>query len=123
MLLKKLGSEKARKRLVRKVRIRNTISGTALRPRVSVFRSSKHVFVQAIDDTVKPSGHTLCSVSSQAKKVKSCTVALAKTLGEELAQKLSEIKITEVVFDRNGFLYHGQVAAVAEGLRAKGIRV
>jgi large subunit ribosomal protein L18 len=123
MLMKKLGSEKARKRLVRKIRIRNTISGTAARPRVSVFRSSKHVFVQAIDDTAAPSGRTLCSVSSQAREAKSCTVALAKTLGEELAQKLGDMKVTEVVFDRNGFLYHGQIAAVAEGLRAKGVRV
>jgi len=120
MLMKKIGSEKNRKRLVRKMRIRNAISGTAERPRISVFRSNKHVFVQAIDDTT---GRTLCAVGSQSKKVKSCTVALAKTLGEDLAQKLGELKITQVVYDRNGFLYHGQVAAVAEGLRAKGISV
>jgi len=120
MLKRKAGSEKARKRLVRKIRIRNTLSGTAERPRVSVFRSNKHVFVQVIDDTA---GHTLCAVGSQSKKVKACTVAIAKSLGEELAGKLSELSITRVVYDRNGFLYHGQVAAVAEGLRAKGISV
>jgi len=120
MVIRKFGSDKVRKRFVRKLRIRNSISGTAERPRVSVFRSNKHIFVQAIDDDA---GRTLCAVGSQSKKVKSCTVPIAKTLGEELAQKLGELKITEVVYDRNGFLYHGQVAAVAEGLRAKGISV
>ena len=120
MLIKKVRSEKARKRLVRKIRIRNTMSGTATNPRISVFRSSKHISAQAIDDE---RGVTLAAVTSVGKNAKSCTVATAKTLGEELAGTLAAIQIAGAVFDRNGFLYHGQIAAIAEGLRAKGIRI
>ena len=120
MVTKKQRSEKTRKRLVRKIRLRNTISGTVTKPRISVFRSSKHISVQAIDDE---KGLTLCSVSSLGKSAKSCTVAKAKELGEELAGKLASLNVSVAVYDRNGFLYHGQVAAVAEGMRAKGIRI
>lgn len=120
MIMKKIRSEKSRKRLVRKIRIRNTITGTALKPRISVFRSNKHIFVQAVDDE---KGATLCAVSSLGKNAKSCTIAKAKELGEELATKLLAMNISMAVYDRNGFLYHGQVAAVAEGLRAKAIRI
>lgn len=120
MVMKKVRSEKSRKRLVRKIRIRNTITGTALKPRISVFRSNKHISVQAIDDEKSV---TLCAVSSLEKNAKSCTVAKARELGEELAAKLSAMNVSMAVYDRNGFLYHGQVAAVAEGLRAKGIRI
>jgi large subunit ribosomal protein L18 len=120
MVMKKVRSEKTRKRLVRKIRIRNLITGTETKPRISVFRSNKHISVQAVDDE---KGVTLCSVSSLGKNAQSATVAKAKELGEELAAKLAGMNISMAVYDRNGFLYHGQVAAVAEGLRAKGIRI
>ena len=120
MLMKKVRSEKARKRIVRKIRIRNMISGTASIPRISVFRSAKHISAQAIDDE---RGITLAAVTSVGKGSKSCTVAMAKTLGEELAGKLAAVQIAGAVFDRNGFLYHGQIAAIADGLRGKGIRI
>ena len=104
----------------RKMRIRNRIHGTSIIPRVSVFRSNRHLFVQAIDDV---SGKTLCSSSTYGKDSPlNNNVENAKKVGESLATKLLELKIDQVVFDRNGYLYHGKVAAVADAMREKKIR-
>ncbi len=89
-------------------RIRTTISGTADRPRLSVFRSNKAVYTQLIDDV---KGHTLVQAQS----------ADAKTAGAELAKKAKALKISKVVFDRGGYLYTGKIQAVADAAREGGL--
>jgi large subunit ribosomal protein L18 len=120
VMLKKM-LEKDRKRLKRKVHIRKRISGTVLRPRMSVFRSNRRLSVQVIDDT---SGHTLVSASTLEKDLREIkpTVAGGAALGEIMGKRLLEKSITEVVFDRNGYLYHGVIKAIAEGVRKAGVR-
>jgi large subunit ribosomal protein L18 len=112
--------EKDRKRLRRKVHIRKRISGTEQRPRMTVTRSNKSLSVQIIDDI---KGHTLVSVSSLEKELKNikATVAGAGQLGEIVGKRLLERNIKTVVFDRNGYLYHGIVKALADGTRKAGI--
>lgn len=106
----------------RKIRIRKKISGTEERPRLSVYRSVKHISVQAIDDV---SGKTIASVSSVGKKIKikenTGNKATAEKIGELIGDKLIEKGCKKVVFDRNGFLYHGRVKSLADGVRKKGI--
>ncbi|MDR3173958.1 MAG: 50S ribosomal protein L18 [Treponema sp.] len=113
--------EKDRKRLKRKVHIRKRISGTSERPRMTVFRSNRALSVQVIDDT---KGHTLVSVSTLEEALRSLKVTVegAGQLGEEMGKRLLEKNITTVVFDRNGYLYHGVIKALAEGARKAGIR-
>lgn len=111
-------------RLRRKRSIRKRISGTGERPRLSVFRSNKHIYCQVIDDN---SGVTLASVSSQTDTVKASAdgkdkTALATLVGQAIAEKCKEKNIESVVFDRNGFVYHGRVKAVAEGAREGGLK-
>jgi len=113
MLLKTL------KRLRRKNKIRSKISGTASRPRLAVFRSNSNISAQLIDDVA---GKTLAA-SSDLKMEKSGTKTdAAKKVGEDLAKKILDLKITEIVFDRGGFAYHGRVKALAESLRASGLK-
>lgn len=113
-------------RLLRHSRLRKSVSGTAERPRLSVFRSLKDLYVQVIDDTV---GHTLVSVStkekavSQALTVAHCTVAAAKLVGKLVAERAKEKGITEVVFDRGGHVYHGRVQAIADAAREAGLKL
>jgi len=111
-------------RLRRKRSIRKRISGTGERPRLSVFRSNKHIYCQVIDDD---SGVTLASVSSQTDAVKSAAdgkdkTGLATLVGQAIAEKCKEKNIESVVFDRNGFIYHGRVKGVAEGAREGGLK-
>ncbi len=108
--------EKDRKRLRRKVHIRKTISGTAERPRMTVTKSNRRISVQVIDDT---KGHTLASASTLEKDLKDikATVAGASQLGEIIGKRLLEKNIKTIVFDRNGYLYHGIVKALADGSR------
>ncbi|MFA6198492.1 MAG: 50S ribosomal protein L18 [Patescibacteria group bacterium] len=103
----------------RKKRVRSRVVGTAERPRLSVFRSLKHITAQLIDDTAS---RTLVSVSDQSLKNKLTGVAAATAVGEAIAIKAAEKKIASAVFDRNGYRYHGQVKAMAEGARAKGLQ-
>ena len=112
--------EKDRKRLRRKVHIRKRISGTAERPRMTVTKSNRSISVQVIDDT---KGHTLVCASTLEKDLKNikATVAGASQLGEIMGKRLSEKGIKTVVFDRNGYLYHGIVKALADGSRKAGI--
>lgn len=113
---------KNQQRLKRKVRIRKKISGTADRPRMCVFRSLKNVYVQVIDDV---SGVTLVGVSSQNKEIKAKQlngVKLAAHIGDVVGQKCVEKNITEIVFDKSGYKYHGRVKAVAESARKQGIK-
>lgn len=101
-----------------KTRIRGRISGTAERPRMTVFRSNKQIYVQLVDDLA---GKTLCAVSSRgiAEGDKS---AIAAKVGEEIARKAQEAGITTVVFDRNGYLFHGRVKSLADAARKGGLK-
>jgi large subunit ribosomal protein L18 len=112
--------EKNRKRLRRKIHIRKRISGTAERPRMTVTKSNKSLSVQIIDDL---KGHTIVSASLLEKDLKNikATVAGAGQLGEIVGKRLLERNIKTVVFDRNGYLYHGIVKALADGTRKAGI--
>jgi large subunit ribosomal protein L18 len=112
--------EKDRKQLRRKIHIRKGISGTLERPRMTVTRSNRNLSVQVIDDT---KGHTLVSASSLEKDLKNikATVAGAAQLGEIVGKRLLEKNIKTIVFDRNGYLYHGIVKALADGARKAGI--
>ena len=109
-------------RLRRHRRVRGKISGTAARPRLDVFRSAKHIYVQVIDDE---KGVTLASASSMDKDFNAYggNVEAAKKVGENIAKKCLEKGITEVVYDRGGFVYHGRVQALAEGAREAGLKL
>ena len=113
--------EKKRKRFRRKVHIRKCITGTAARPRMTVFKGSRSLSIQIIDDS---KGHTLASASTLEKDLKSikANVAGAGQLGEVMGKRLLEKNIKSVVFDRNGYLYHGLVKAMAEGARKAGVQ-
>jgi large subunit ribosomal protein L18 len=113
--------DKQRKRAKRKVHIRKHISGTATTPRMSVFRSNSHMYVQVIDDVV---GNTLVSASSMETEFRGLknTVEDAAKLGEIVGKRLLEKNIDSVVFDRNGYLFHGIVKSIADGARKAGIK-
>ena len=115
-------SERARKRRHRRIRMR--ISGTAERPRLNVYRSLNHIYAQVIDDVA---GHTIASAST----LDSALVAdlegktkreKAEAVGKSVAQKAKDAGISEVVFDRGGYLYHGRVKALADGAREAGLK-
>lgn len=114
---------KAALREKRKVRVRKTISGDAGRPRLTVFKSAKHIYVQAIDDV---KGVTLAQASTmdsegKAKVTGNKKVACAGQIGELLGQRLLALGIKKAVFDRNGFRYGGRVKALADGARQAGV--
>ena len=101
----------------RRRRIRGRISGTPERPRLSMYRSARHVYAQVIDDTV---GKTLASVSSFGGE-KRADIEECARLGKELATRCKASHIVKVVFDKNGFAYHGRVKAFADGAREGGL--
>ena len=110
-------------RLKRKVRIRKKMNGTEERPRMSVFRSDKHIYAQIIDDV---KGTTLVAASTLSPEYKEMEkpkgkVESAKRVGEIIARKALEKGITKVVFDRSGFIYHGRVRALADAARGAGL--
>ena len=112
-------------RLKRKIRIRKKIRGTAEVPRLSVFRTAKHIYAQVIDDK---SGQTLASASTVEKEIKGMPkpeskVEAAKAIGKKAAERALEKGVKQVVFDRNGFIYHGRVKAVADGAREAGLEL
>ena len=103
-----------------KKRIRKIVSGTATKPRLSVFRSNKEISVQLIDDV---SGNTLVAESSRSKGItKGNKIETAVAVGKSLAEKAQKAGIESCAFDRNGFLYHGRVKALAEGAREAGLK-
>lgn len=115
-------SEKARKRRHR--RIRRKISGTQDRPRLNVYRSTDHIYVQVIDDVA---GRTLLSASTLEKELSADLDGKNKkdqatTVGKTIAQRALDAGIKEVVFDRGGYLYHGRVKALADGAREGGLK-
>ena len=104
-------------------RLRNRFAGTAQRPRLAVFRSNNHMYAQIIDDTV---GNTLVSASTLEKEIKAelnktNDVEAAAYLGKVIAKRAMDKGISEVVFDRGGFLYHGKIEALAEAAREAGL--
>ena len=114
---------RAKVRQKKHYRLRNHISGTAARPRLAVFRSNNHMYAQIIDDTV---GHTLVSASTlqadvKADLEKTNNVEAAAKLGTVIAKKALDAGITEVVFDRGGFIYQGKIQALAEAAREAGL--
>ena len=105
-------------------RIRNRISGTAEKPRLAVFRSNNHIYAQIIDDTV---GNTLVAASTMEKEIKASVektndVAAAAAVGTAIAKKALDKGITEVVFDRGGFIYQGKIQALADAAREAGLQ-
>jgi large subunit ribosomal protein L18 len=107
----------------RHYRVRKKVAGTAERPRLAVFRSNKHITAQVIDDR---SGRTLAAASSVEKDLRSTlgatgNKAAAATVGSLVADRAKSAGVTQVVFDRGGFLYHGRVAAVADAARKAGL--
>ena len=119
-MINKVSKSEIRKK--KHARLRNRISGTTEKPRLSVFRSNNHMYAQIIDDTV---GHTLCAASTMDKAAKDLeytdTVEAAAFVGKAIAEKAAEKGIKEVVFDRGGYLDHGRVQALAEGAREGGL--
>ena len=115
-----MAAEKRRiARELRQARVRRRVIGTEERPRLCVYRSNRHVYVQVISDE---KGRTLVSASTLSEKESSSNKAAARRVGERIAQLCQEQSIAEVIFDRNGFLYHGRVREVAEGARAAGLK-
>ena len=108
-------------RLKRHVRVRGKVSGTPERPRLNVFRSNANIYAQIIDDV---NGVTLVAANTLEKDFEGATgnCEAAKKVGQIVAQRALEKGINEVVFDRNGYLYHGRVAALAEGAREAGLK-
>ena len=114
---------KTERRIRIKHRIRKQLSGTAEKPRMTVFRSNKQIYVQLVDDL---SGHTLCAASSTLKEIteasKGKKAEQAKLVGKKIAEICKEKGIKEVIFDRNGFLYHGRVKILADAAREGGLK-
>lgn len=114
---------KAERRQRIKYRIRKRLSGSGERPRMTVYRSNKQIYVQLVDDV---SGETLVSASSKEKEIASQKVNKidqAKLVGKRLAEKAKEKGIESVVFDRNGYLYHGRVKNLADAARESGLKI
>lgn len=113
---------KSERRLRIRRRIRKVVTGTAQKPRLSVFRSNKEIYAQIIDDV---NSCTLASASSRDKSLetnKLTKIEQAKLVGKLLAERASGVKVTNVVFDRGGFLYHGRVKALADSAREAGLK-
>ncbi len=114
---------KIQQRVKRKARIRGKVFGTAERPRLSIFRSEKHMYAQVIDDM---QGKTLLSMSTVSKSLRDAVKDLkpaeaAKKVGQAVAEACKAQNIEKVVFDRNGFMYHGRVKQLADGAREQGL--
>ena len=118
-MVNKPDSNKAR--IKRHVRIRNKISGTPERPRLNVFRSGKHIYAQIIDDI---NGVTLVSASTMDKDFDGYggNKEAAKKIGKTIAERAAQKNITEVIFDRGGYVYHGRIKELAEGAREGGLK-
>lgn len=116
---------KKAKRTRKKQGIRNKIYGTPERPRLTVFRSSKNIYAQLVDDV---NGKTLTGVSTLTPDLKAKVdkaenkIAASKLVGKAIADKAKSLKIKSIIFDRNGYLYHGRVKAVADGARENGLK-
>ena len=120
----KIANPKLRKRLKRKVHIRLRVTGTSERPRLSVFRSTRYVYAQAVDDST---GRVVAAASELESKLKEAVAGKpkkqrARLIGKVIGEKLVAAGVKSVVFDRNGFIYHGRVKEVADGARDAGLQ-
>jgi large subunit ribosomal protein L18 len=111
--------QKLRGRARRKLRIRKKVHGTSERPRLAIFRSSKHIYAQVIDDT---HGTTIAHASSVAESAAGNKVDVAKSVGSAVAKVCIDKGVEQVVFDRGGYRYHGRVRALAESAREAGLK-
>ena len=110
----------AKRRKMRAFRVRNRVRGTEERPRVSVYRTNLHIYVQMIDDE---SGRTICEASSLSMKLpQGGNVEAATKVGEELGRRAKDVKVERIGFDRGSYRYHGRVKALAEALRSSGLK-
>lgn len=119
VILRKKTSTRVSTRMTKKARIRKKVNGTAERPRLCVFRSGKHMYAQLINDLT---GQTLATVSSLKMDEKLSGKEQAESVGKEIAKMSIAKNITNVVFDRNGFIYHGRVKALADSAREAGLQ-
>jgi large subunit ribosomal protein L18 len=123
----KIGARTSQKQVIRfkrKKKIRSRIEGTSERPRLAVFRSNKHLYVQLVDDL---KGHTLVAASTneqelRAKEDLGATIGGAKTVGGLVAKRALAKNISQIVFDRSGYLYHGKIKALADAAREAGLK-
>jgi large subunit ribosomal protein L18 len=111
-------SQKVTKRLKSRARIRKKLDGSAERPRLTVYRSSKHIYAQIIDDAT---GKTLAAYSTLEGNLDKKNLSIAKQVGQEIAKRALGKNIKNVVFDRSGYVFHGRVKAVADGAREAGL--
>ena len=114
---------KQQTRLKRKKRIRKKINGTSERPRLCVFRSAKHIYAQVVDDS---NGRTIAAAGSVEEKIKAQSelkgkISIASLVGQSVGERAIKQGVQKVVFDRNGFLYHGRIKAVSDGARKAGL--
>jgi large subunit ribosomal protein L18 len=113
---------KSAARAKRKVTIRKKVNGTPDRPRLTIYRSLANIYAQVIDDAAGKTLAAASTLSAELKDAKGKKTDLAKQVGQLIAKKCLEAKVDKVVFDRNGFNYHGRIAAVAEGAREGGLK-
>lgn len=118
-MIKKVARNEARK--ARHTRVRSKVSGTASMPRLNVFRSNNNIFAQIIDDEASVTLVSASSIDKELKLENGSNVEAATKVGELLAKRAKKAKITKVVFDRGGYLYHGRVKALAEAARENGL--
>ncbi|MCL2461171.1 MAG: 50S ribosomal protein L18 [Defluviitaleaceae bacterium] len=121
-MIKKASRKEIREK--RHYRLRRHLSGTVVKPRLAVFRSNKHIYAQVIDDVA---GHTLAAASTMEKEIsakldKTWDVNAAKAVGESVAKRALDKGITQVVFDRGGYIYHGKIQALADAAREAGLQ-
>lgn len=115
-----MANKKIERRTRIKLGVRKKLEGTTDRPRLSVFRSNKVIYAQVIDDT---KGHTVASASSiELDKKGGVNIAISKNVGKKVAEKAIASGVSQIVFDRNGYLYHGNIKALAEGAREGGLK-
>jgi large subunit ribosomal protein L18 len=119
-----MSSERSEQRSTRQARVRRKVRGSSARPRLSVYRSLHHIYAQVVSDET---GRTLVATSTMSPTIREQLkskhgVAAAKLVGKAVADRCREAGISEVVFDRNGFLYHGRVKALADAAREAGLR-
>jgi len=111
-------AHKVLKRLKNRARIRKKVDGSSERPRLTVYRSGRHIYAQVIDDAT---GRTLASYSSLQGKLDKKNISVAKQVGQEIAKRAMSQNIKDVVFDRSGYVFHGRIKAVADGAREAGL--
>ena len=118
--IKRKWSTRMKLRMKKRLRIRKKVAGNEMRPRLCVFKSTKNIYAQMVDDKT---GTTLVSASTLQDKVKSTGKTAAAEVGKLIAERAKEKNITRAVFDRSGYIYHGRVKSLADGAREAGLQV